>query len=315
MSTVGPDKRVCTRRVQRLGTSSLVVTLPKEWVRMVGLKPGDEVYVVIEGQSVHVIPKSVAAGLARSAEVDLSRLPKGISITRLISCAYVTGVDRLLIKGASWEAGLEARSVASRLTGVDVTSSGDGIEVRIVLDESRVNPLELTRNLARLGVDIIGLVERLVEEPSPSLAQLAREARGEIIKYEHLAVRMMTRSRGLGGGDAASYYMAGVVGDAVASVWELAQLAAAKAERGERLELDEEHRDMLQRLKAIFERIAGLRGEPSEAAEVAREAEQLRAEAQRRLIEKMDAVTAIIAEATKWLDVAASIIACKAILA
>jgi len=31
------------RRVQRLGSSSLVITLPKEWTRRLGIKPGDQI--------------------------------------------------------------------------------------------------------------------------------------------------------------------------------------------------------------------------------------------------------------------------------
>ncbi|WP_062662460.1 AbrB/MazE/SpoVT family DNA-binding domain-containing protein [Aeropyrum camini] len=44
------------RRLQKLGSSSLVVTLPKEWVREMGLKQGDPVYVVIEGGSLRIVP-------------------------------------------------------------------------------------------------------------------------------------------------------------------------------------------------------------------------------------------------------------------
>ncbi len=44
------------RKVQKLGTSSLVVTLPKEWAKRVGIEPGDSVYVIEDGAQLRLLP-------------------------------------------------------------------------------------------------------------------------------------------------------------------------------------------------------------------------------------------------------------------
>ena len=44
------------RKVQKLGTSSLVVTLPKEWAKRVGIEPGDSVYVIEDGSQLRLLP-------------------------------------------------------------------------------------------------------------------------------------------------------------------------------------------------------------------------------------------------------------------
>jgi len=37
------------RKVQRLGGSSLIITLPKQWAKKLGIKVGDEIQVVEDG--------------------------------------------------------------------------------------------------------------------------------------------------------------------------------------------------------------------------------------------------------------------------
>ncbi|MFP3260656.1 MAG: AbrB/MazE/SpoVT family DNA-binding domain-containing protein, partial [Sulfolobus sp.] len=41
------SKDVETRKVQRLGSSSLFITLPKKWINKWGIKPGDKIIMEI----------------------------------------------------------------------------------------------------------------------------------------------------------------------------------------------------------------------------------------------------------------------------
>ncbi len=49
-------KILLTRKIQRLGSSSLIITLPKAWVRKLGLLPGDNVYVIERDNQLVLIP-------------------------------------------------------------------------------------------------------------------------------------------------------------------------------------------------------------------------------------------------------------------
>ncbi len=267
--------RVYVRRVQRLGTSSLVVTFPKEWVRKVGLKPGDKVLVVVEGSAVRIVPQQLAEEALRSIELDASEI--GVPVSKLVSCAYVSRIDQLRLRNVSWEAGLEARSAASRLAGVDVASGPGYVEIRVMLDESKVSPEELLSSIARLAVDMTGLVEKLLEEPSPQFIQLVREAYNEIIKYEHLAVRLLS---GMVTPNP-KVYAAAILGDVAADIWSLANTIATIAEtrgapgKSERLSrLLGEMRSVLaelgraeglEALKSLLDRVSKLRMETGRA--------------------------------------------------
>jgi len=306
-------EKVKMRRVQRLGTSSLVVTLPKEWVRRVGLKPGDAVLVVIEGSSVRIIPSGAGEEVYRRLEVEADKIGD-IGVSRLISCAYVSHVDVVRIRGASWETALEARSVASRLAGVDVVSGNGFIEVRMLLDDSRVSDEELMEAIVRLGVDLLGLVEKLLEGARPQLVQLAREAYNEIVKYEHLAVRRLS---GLPVAEKSLAYAIAILGDVAADLWSIANMLATLAEtRGVEVgdlegikRLVGEFRSVLQEVPRVAR--AGL----EEVAALARRAEQLRMETMRATIDAKKPLDAAIAatlhHAARYLSVAIDTLVCN----
>jgi phosphate uptake regulator len=50
---------VFPRRLQRLGTTTLVVSLPRQWVTEVGLKAGDIVYLETDSDRVTIHAKEV----------------------------------------------------------------------------------------------------------------------------------------------------------------------------------------------------------------------------------------------------------------
>ena len=309
------SEKIRMRRVQRLGTSSLVVTLPKEWVRRVNLKPGDTVYVVIEGGSVRIIPSSGATEAFRSMSVDVSRLPDGLSVAKLISCAYVSRVDVLRLEGVGWEAALEARSIASRLMGVDVSSGEGYLEIRTVLDDSRVKARDIIENVVRLASDLLGLAKRLVESPSQQLIQLAREAIHEIVKYEHLVVRRL--NAGVPTEETALLYAVGIAIVAAADLWHLTNYLATIAEQRGRVEVD---RERLEKLLGLVERVlrllASVAEKPSldEAVRLTREAENAKMEAWRATLDAptpQDAVAAThVYHALRNLELASNALLC-----
>jgi looped-hinge helix DNA binding domain, AbrB family len=45
------------RKVQRLGGSSLIITLPKQWAKKLGIKVGDEIQVVEDRGRLLIVPR------------------------------------------------------------------------------------------------------------------------------------------------------------------------------------------------------------------------------------------------------------------
>ena len=49
-----------SRKVQKVGTSTLTISLPKVWVEKYGLKQGDQVFLEEEGAHLKVTPAAMA---------------------------------------------------------------------------------------------------------------------------------------------------------------------------------------------------------------------------------------------------------------
>lgn len=85
--------------MQRLGGSSLIITLPKDWARKAGIAIGDEVIVVDEGNHLKIVPansnqvKSIGA-----LNLKLTGYMKNIKPKDLARCAFIAGYDRLVVE-------------------------------------------------------------------------------------------------------------------------------------------------------------------------------------------------------------------------
>ena len=86
-----------TRRVQKLGGSSLVVTLPKNWVKRMNVKAGDNLIVIDEGEYLKIMPAHIPSN-SRSLSLKLTHtLSKPENIKLMVTCSYIHGYDKILI--------------------------------------------------------------------------------------------------------------------------------------------------------------------------------------------------------------------------
>ena len=82
------------RRVQRLGTSSLIVTLPKKWVKKLGLKPGDTVTIISRSNYLIVKPKNIEEKIS-IGELPVNQIPGDI-LLKLIKCIYFNNYEKIV---------------------------------------------------------------------------------------------------------------------------------------------------------------------------------------------------------------------------
>ncbi len=121
------------RKVGRLGASSLVVSLPAEWVRLTGIRKGDEVYAYDQGLSLVITPRE-RKPRSRVAEVELKDA-HGAAVE--VFARYVQGFDSIrVVNKASQASRAELdqllRAVDFHLLGVQVISqSRDGVTLQV----------------------------------------------------------------------------------------------------------------------------------------------------------------------------------------
>lgn len=136
---------ITKRRIQRLGGSSLIVTIPKNWAKKIGLSVGDEVVVVDEGDHLRILPpNSRLVRTLGSANVRLVSYVKKLDPETLVDCAYKRGYDKLIIELPKSN-GVNQSEIVERLSdnryALEVTNTLGHIEV--VLVDNRVMPKSL----------------------------------------------------------------------------------------------------------------------------------------------------------------------------
>lgn len=81
------------RKIQRLGASSLIVTLPRNWARRHNLQVGDYIYIYDEGDKLIMSP--AGNGREVSVTLDLRHTSNVKHLGKTCICGYVFGFDRI----------------------------------------------------------------------------------------------------------------------------------------------------------------------------------------------------------------------------
>jgi phosphate uptake regulator len=150
-----PEKR----KVSQLGGTSLMVSLPVDWARLMGVKKGDEVYVYPEGLSLVITPRERARGRG-AAEVALKDA-EGTAIE--VFARYIQGFDVISVSHKGSRANVPAllELIDSHLLGVQVLSeSRDSLTLQVFTREHA----SLHRLLKRLRFVLNSLSNLLVQE-------------------------------------------------------------------------------------------------------------------------------------------------------
>jgi phosphate uptake regulator len=167
-----------TRKIQQVGFSTLIVSLPRDWVKEAGLKKGDIVTFRREEDG----SLKIVAGLEHEKKelvrciinADLCKEPK--LLTRIITANYILGRDsiQVLWKADPFPEHLEEiRSTVKRLTGLGIVEQ----TLKYVTLHNFVDPTKysiygmLRRNHVILSSMLTATIQALIERKS----ELAKE--------------------------------------------------------------------------------------------------------------------------------------------
>lgn len=218
---------VTPRKLQRLGASSIVVTLPHSWVKAHGLKVGDTVYIVDDGESLRILP-AVQEERPASYVLNASRLPFPHLLSMALTCLYVNNFNDVLVdlKGVGESAIPALKAEASRLLGVEVMEQRkDAVEVKVVLDD---NKMDVKYSIKGLGTAVSNIAQLLARAASGEPVQQYEldVASNDLHKYQHLVMRHLVAASTLGRQDQTPYST--ILGTALLGVVGSVLLDAAK---------------------------------------------------------------------------------------
>ncbi|HIC99375.1 MAG TPA: phosphate uptake regulator PhoU [Pyrodictiaceae archaeon] len=169
------------RKIQSVGGGSYTVSLPKEWIRRVGLNKGSEVLMVVEpDNTLRIIPSEKNTSVEDHVTIQVGGLDFWHTI-RLIVSYYMAGVNTLNIIVDKPEPNFtkELREfVSKRLMGVEVVEeSSHQLTLQSIVDTTALTlPKSLNKLSKTVGYmleDIASAIER--NDPNTLLDVVARD--------------------------------------------------------------------------------------------------------------------------------------------
>ncbi|MEA3199294.1 MAG: hypothetical protein QOE90_722 [Thermoplasmata archaeon] len=187
-----------SRKVQKVGTSTLSVSLPKEWAERTGIEKGDILlFEDLRDGSLRIAPSKLGGPKIRDAvyvvNADLAT-DKGM-LGRIVVGNYVIGRSHLVIRSKTRiksEQIREVRDAASNLTGMGIMlETPDTIELQCSIDAARFPMETVIKRLYTIGAT---MQKEAIEALVTRDARLAEDARGredEADKVYWLALRLL----------------------------------------------------------------------------------------------------------------------------
>ncbi len=186
------------RRVQKFGRSTLMISLPAEWVKSVGLSPGDAVNIeVLEDGSLRLTPLGLAT--QKKERVLRVRVSPGSSeslLTRTIYAGYVLGMDRIVIESVSGvlsETHLRIiRDMTRLLIGTEIIEhTPKRIIIQILIDPSKYSAMAIISRMSNLVRFMVQHLETAILERKPHLLNEVKELENEVDRLHALTARQL----------------------------------------------------------------------------------------------------------------------------
>jgi phosphate uptake regulator len=189
-----------TRKIQFTGKSSYIVSLPKDWVKELGLKQGDMINVARQGSStLHISPTRAHTGVLQieDATFEVETEDDNSSIVRRLISLYFLGFRTINVKPKTGRFKPAQRAavkdaVKKMLMGTEIISdSTGGITIQVL-----VNLLELTVNgafkrMIHLAKSMLSDALLSFRESNFELAQEVINADDEVDRFGFYIIRQL----------------------------------------------------------------------------------------------------------------------------
>jgi len=168
------------RRIQLTGKSSYIVSLPKSWVMLRGLREKDQVVIEERGDILVIKPmRSPETGMReRVAIIEAGVDPE--STSRRIIAAYIMGYDKITVKGdinASTRNAVR-ETVIRKLPGVEIIGESDNEITMLALLDHRSIPLNTAAER------LVRAASSMLKDACIALREVNAELASEIIRED-----------------------------------------------------------------------------------------------------------------------------------
>ncbi len=190
---------VSIRKVQKFGRSTLMVSLPADWVKRVGLSRGDSVRIeILEDDSIRIVPLSVGTK-EKEEKVLLIKVGKVTSenlLMRAIVAAYVLGMDKVVVEAS--EGFLSQphmnviKDVKQRLIGAEIIEhTPERVTLSILIDPMGYRALDVMARMADIVYFMVSHIAAALQTGSQHFLSEVLELENEVDKLHALIVRQL----------------------------------------------------------------------------------------------------------------------------
>ena len=196
-----PEAPGFTRRVQRTGSSSLSITLPKAWTDSMNLETGDTLrFRDIGGGRLEISPAEAETPADRRQKllrIDASDVPPKL-LARLLIGAYITGQDQIVVtarSGLTPEQHQEVRRTVAHVLGMTVVEEeSGGVEVQNFVDPGKYQFHRLMSQVVRMLRSELETCRSVLMGGSRTALQQLGPMEDEIDRFYLLMVRQLLLS-------------------------------------------------------------------------------------------------------------------------
>ncbi len=185
------------RKIQKTGSSSYIITLPKEWIDAVGAKPGDYVLVYEHGNKLIITP-SYMETQQLSSEITITGAPDIQEVFRIVVAQYLAGYSTITVVFKDNIPGLakrisELKNLARvKLAGVEVVDETyNTIVFKILLN---IKELPLMRAIRRLHLIVNNMLSDAItafRTKNLSLAEAVIQRDDEADRFHFMITRQL----------------------------------------------------------------------------------------------------------------------------
>jgi phosphate uptake regulator len=184
-----------TRKIMALGKSSLVVSLPKNWVDSNGLEKGDMLSLAVQGDlSLLIQPAFRVKDEGRRIEVELEESVSSDSIFRIVIGCYLNGYNDIVLNSSnifSVKQQQAIREVVKSLYLRILSSNASSVTLQTLMNESMANLLDGIERMHLITVSMCYDVLRAMQSWDLELARSVVALEEDVDQFMFYLLRLI----------------------------------------------------------------------------------------------------------------------------
>src|SRR5574341_902024 len=188
-----------TRKIQFTGKSSYIVSLPKKWVEDIGLKPGEQVVIIRQGNSpLQIAPaKKQLAKTAKEATIEISRNDERSKPIRKLIALYLLGFNVINVRAKDGRLTTDQRdavkdTVRKVLMGTEITGdSTDGMTIKVLINIVELSVEAAFKRMLLIAKSMLKDVMLALHESNLDLAKEVIRSDDEVDRFSFYIIRQL----------------------------------------------------------------------------------------------------------------------------